>query len=169
MLIGNKFWPIDAPANYAPSAHPRIAVYADSNGTTIISGLGTATIAAMNAIGAANLGIAGPGVTPGDVVAQIGDGLGGGSDITMTTALSSTLSAGHFFYWDKRYPAAGNDQPIQAVLCLDSTHADFEFIDANGSTVFIPGSTLAKGAVYYFGIGEVTDVTSGDFIGYSTN
>lgn len=164
MLIGNKFWPIDAVGNYAPSAHPRIAVYANSNATTTISGLGTATIAAMNAIGVSNLGIAGPGVTPGDIVTAIG-----GSDITMTTALSSTLSAGQFFYWDKSYPAAGNDQPIQAVLCLSSTHADFEFIDANGRSVLIPGSTLAKGAVYYFGIGEVIDVTASEFIGYSTN
>lgn len=164
MLIGNKFWPINTVANYAPSAHPQIAVYANSNGTTTISGLGAATIAAMTAIGVGNLGMAGPGVKPGDVVAAIGVDF-----VTMTTALSSTLTPGQFFYYDKRYPAAGVDQPIQAVLCLDSTHGPFTFIDAGGRTTAIPASTLAKGAVYYFGIGNVTAVASGDFIGYSTN
>lgn len=169
MLIGNKFWPINTAANYAPSAHPQIAVYANSNGSTTISGLGAATIAAMNDITAANLGIAGPGVKPGDVVVTIGNGQGGGTTVTMTTALSSTLTPGQFFYYDKSYPAAGVDQPIQAVLCLDSTHAAFTFVDAGGRTTAIPASTLAKGAVYYFGIGNVTAVATGQFIGYSTN
>lgn len=164
MLIGNKFWPINTVANYAPSAHPQIAVYANSNGTTTISGLGAATIAAMTAIGAADLGIAGPGVKPGDVVATIGS-----TTVTMTTALSSTLTTGQFFYYDKRYPAAGVDQPIQAVLCLNSSHGAFTFVDTGGRTTTIPASTLAKGAVYYFGIGNVTAVATGQFIGYSTN
>ena len=164
MVIGTKFWPIDAAANYAPSAHPQLRFFGDSNGTATISGIDAGTIAAMTAIGATNLGIAGPGVKPGDVVTAIG-----ATNIVMTTALTISGNAQQFNYYDKRYPAAGADQPIQAVLCLDSTHGQFVFVDNGGRTVTIPASTLAKGAVYYFQIGNVTTVTAGDFIGYAAN
>ena len=120
----------------------------------------------MTAITAANLGITGPGIKPGDVVALIGPGP---DEITMTTALSFAGNIQQFHYYDKTYPAAGVDQPIQAVLCLDSSHGQFVFTDVGGRTVTIPANTLAKGAVYYFQIGTVTTVTSGDFIGYAAN
>jgi len=166
MVIGTKFWPILAPANYAPSAHPQLRFFANSNGTTTISGIDAGTIAAMTAISAPLLGITGPGIKPGDVVASIGPGP---DEITMTTALSFAGSIQQFHYYDKTYPAAGVDQPIQAVLCLDSNHSLFEFVDNGGRTVTIPANTLAKGAVYYFQIGQVTAVTPLEFIGYAAN
>jgi hypothetical protein len=130
-------------------------------------------MAAMQAIGAANLGITGPGIKPGDVVAFIGPQVGppvvAPDAIVMTTALTISGNIQQFHYYDKTYPAAGVDQPIQAVLCLDSNHSLFEFVDNGGRTVTIQANTLAKGAVYYFQIGQVTTVTGLEFIGYAAN
>jgi hypothetical protein len=91
----------------------------------------------------------------------------GVDSITLSANFNTTQANGRFYYYDKRKPAAGVDGPIQAILCLDSTHGPFSFIDAGGRTVAIPGSTLVKGAIYYFQISEVTVVSTGDFIGYA--
>ncbi len=163
MLTGTKFWPINVIGNYAPSANPSVEFYGNVvDGNPDITGLSASLIAALTVIGTANIGVLGLGIDPTIAVSAIGV-----DSITLSANFSTTQANGRFYYYDKRKPAAGIDGPIQAILCLDSTHGAFSFIDTGGRTVTIPGSTLAKGAIYYFQISEVTVVSTGDFIGYA--
>lgn len=159
MIIGRKFWPLVV-GDYRPSEHPPVSFIASKNGTTTISGIGTSEISAMNAITAANLAIVGSGFRADNIVLAIG-----GSSVTMTTAIPGVTPTANFVFYDRRFPAAGQDQAIAAVLCLDSTA--FEFTDVSGNTVSFGAGVLVPGAVYYFQVGVITTATAGDYIGYA--
>jgi hypothetical protein len=120
-------------------------------------------------------------LSAGKTVGISGNYIVPGTQITATDSveqltLSNNIANGNnvivtnLVYWDATLPsAAGGDQPIQAVLVLAPSHADFRFIDVNGNNVNIPAGTLVKGAVYYFQIMEVITVSSGEFLGYAAN
>jgi hypothetical protein len=175
MVIGKKFWPIDATVDYSPGANPGTTFHGKVDDTVIVTGIDPAVVTALDALITAGdtLGISGNWIQPAcDIV---GAGAGGGlaaDEIELSVAPSVTAGMGavvsKLVAWDRAVPSiSGGDGPIQAVLCLDSSHGAFEFKDGNGQTITIPASTLVKGAVYYFQIGDVSTVTSGDFIGYS--
>jgi hypothetical protein len=88
-----------------------------------------------------------------------------GGSVTLTDPMPGVNPQANFIYYDRRFPAAAQDQAIAAVLCLNS--GALEFIDVSGTTVVFPASTLVPGAVYYFQIGDVTVATPGDYIGYA--
>jgi hypothetical protein len=166
MVIGNKFWPIYGTADYLPADNPGVLFGGTSSGSTItgVSSSIITNIAGLLSAGA-TVGISGNYIEPGtQALSAVG------STVTLSKPVGANLAIPNLRFWDARRPSsAGGDSPIQAVLCLDSTHATFAFTDATGNTVTIPGSTLAKGAVYYFQIGSVSTVTAGDFIGYAAN
>jgi hypothetical protein len=166
MVIGKKFWPIYGAADYLPADNPGVTFGGVGNGTSITN-VDTALVTTIAALLAtpATVGISGNYIQPGTTITAAV-----GSTLTISNPVGANIAIPNLKYWDARRPSsAGGDSPIQAVLCLDSTHAAFAFEDGSGNTVTIPASTLAKGAVYYFQIGTVTTVTAGDFIGYSAN
>lgn len=166
MVIGKKFWPIYGAADYSPSGNPGISFGGVGNSTSITN-VDSTVVSAIAALLAtpATVGISGNYIPSGtQITAAVG------TTLTLSNSVGADVAITNLKYWDARRPsAAGGDSPIQALLCLDSTHANFVFTDGSGNSVTIPGSTLAKGAVYYFQIGTVTTVTAGDFIGYSYN
>lgn len=160
MIIGRKFWPLIV-GDYRPSAHSPISFNASKNGTTTITGIGTSTISAMNTITAANLAIVGSGFKADNLVQSIG-----GTSVTVTAAIPGTTPTANFVFYDRRFPAAGQDQAISAVLCMDSTA--FAFTDVSGNSVSFGAGVLVPGAVYYFQVGIITTATAGDYIGYAS-
>lgn len=159
MIIGRKFWPLVV-GDYRPSSHAPTSFNANTNGTATLSGVGAGVISAMNSIGAANLAIVGAGFAADNLVTAIG-----ANSVTLTTAMPGSNVNANFIFYDRRYPAAGQDQAIAAVLCLDSTA--FAFKDVSGNTVSFGAGVLVPGAVYYFQVGQVTTATAGDYIGYA--
>jgi hypothetical protein len=170
MVIGKKFWPIGATTNtivnYAPAANAGIGFSGTVNGTSI-TGVNAAIVSAIAGLGTTgDVGITGNYISPGTTVTAAT-----GTTLTLSTASSgSGTLVTNLTYFDTRYPSSANgDAPIQALLCLDSTHGPFEFYDERGILIQIPGSTLVKGAVYYWQIAKVYNATAADFIGYSAN
>jgi hypothetical protein len=159
MIIGRKFWPLEV-GDYRPSSNPPTGFIASKNGTDTITGIGASTISAMNTITAANLAIVGAGFKADNLVSSIG-----ASSVTLTSAVPGVTPNANFVFYDRRFPTAGQDQAIAAVLCLDSTA--FEFIDVSGNAVAFGAGVLVPGAVYYFQVGQVTTATAGDYMGYA--
>jgi hypothetical protein len=166
MVIGKKFWEIYGAANYSPAQNASVQFGGVANGSSItnVDATVVTAIAALLATPAA-VGISGNYIAGGTLITAAV-----GTTLTLSQAAGANLAITNLAYWDGRRPsAAGGDSPIQALLCLDSSHGALAFTDASGKTTTIPASTLAKGAVYYFQIGTITTVTAGDFIGYSAN
>jgi hypothetical protein len=167
MVIGKKFWPL-VNGDFRPSSNPPISFIGD-----LVIGNNSIVNVAPSVVSAI-AGIANPAVVGGGVAAEN----------TITSAAAGTINfqtgegvfpltynspKANFVYYDKAKPCAGQDQAIQAIVCVDATDTTLEFYDTAGTLVSIPDGVLVLGAVYYFQIGVITNVVSGAFLGYAPN
>jgi hypothetical protein len=167
MVIGQKFWPIDV-GDYRPSSNPPVSFKGDLvMGSNEIQNVNPAVISTLNAFPVW------PAVVGGGVTAINRIDIVGASGTTITFAsnppfpLTYEVIGANFVYYDASRPAAGQDKPIQAIVCVDGTNTAIDFYDASGTLVQIPDGVLVPGAVYYFEIGIVDSVTPGTFVGYA--
>jgi hypothetical protein len=167
MVIGQKFWPLESGVDYRPSSNPPVSFRGDLvMGTNEIRNVDPAVISALNALPVW------PAVVGGGVTAINRIDIVGASGTTITFAsdppfpLTYEVIGANFIYYDASRPAAGQDQPIQAIVCVgDNTSIDF--YDTSGTLVQIPDGVLVTGAVYYFEIGIVDSVSPNTFVGYA--
>ena len=166
MLVAKKFWPIKIGV-FNPDLNPVLTLFgeASQDGTSIRS----SKIEEFNSIlraGIENVRIYDPieGILPDTLITSV-------DRDTQTIYFSKKASNGGMIQmmlldWSK--PTSGMDRAIEAVLCLNSNHTVFEFVDERKRVIRIPANTMVKGAIYYFQINEVISCTEGDFIGYTS-
>ena len=176
MVIGKKFWkikPNSEPVSYAP--HTNVGI----NITGIVEGEKNIIVLHENYRNilpslqkivdqsAHGLGICGHMIEQNVKIKRI-DGM----NLYISHPVNCVSTGINFIgtVWDMDYPSVnGADSPIQALLCLDSSHGPIIFIDNSGRSVNIPANTLVKGAIYYFQISAFVQVGEDEFIGFSGN
>ena len=166
MIIGKKFWPLEL-GYQVPGKNPVVNFVATASGNTTLTGVAAATVATIATLITAlkPVGISGQYIQPGTLITAAA-----ATTLTLSQTAGNTNSTMlNVNYWDATFPsAAGGDGAVEAILVLAASHAALTFIDTAGKTISIPANTLVKGAVYYFGMYNVTTVTSGEFLGYSS-
>jgi hypothetical protein len=167
MVIGKKFWPLEI-GDYRPSQNPPISFRGDLViGNNTIINADPAAVTAINTL-LPTVAVVGGGVSSENTIASAA-----GTTITFNAAapfpLTYNAPGANFIYYDKSRPCAGQDQPINAIVCIDGTDTALEFYDTAGTLISIPDGVLVPGAVYYFQINVIKNVVPGTFIGYAPN
>lgn len=177
MVIGKKFWPIlatDTAVSYEPRMNPGYMFAANivnSSSSISVKNVGPEIVSIINnmlSTSKQGVGLYGPRIPQNTRIVSCEN-----DEIIINTRIEGIIdqsSKEKILVWNMDYPCSkAGDGPIQALLCIDSTHGDMAFMDTSGRTVEIPAGTLVKGAIYYFQISSFIKVGAEEFIGFSGN
>jgi hypothetical protein len=171
-FTASRIYTLTAGKDYNPGTNGNIVVKVRATstaGSTLITGVGAAAIARINAIVAASgtpaiigSGISGTG-TRYDLI-DTGSPIGPNSfDITNPSNLTGTFE---FKIFDASIPS-NEDAPVMAIHVL--TGGNLQFTSIQGDALTFSATNLIAGGVYYYAVGNVSALGGGTYYGLAPN